>query len=141
MLDKCGSRSALCSLLLVAVMPSLLLNVGPNRGLLIHDHDHGGAHLHVLHGAAGAEYHHHQQLSDGKVAGDHHTDIVIVGSELARPRPATSDAPALLHALPAPPLILTALPMIPAIAHRTEGMAAGAPKTSLALQTCVQMLI
>jgi hypothetical protein len=146
MLLKSGAKSGVCSLLLLAVIPSLLLNVGPNRGLLIHDHDDDDAHVHVIHDSTVPG--HPQDLHDELVENDQdapkdtHTDILILGSDLARPRHTTAaDAPALILATPTPPWLFITSAVLPARQYSSLGMGAGPPNVSLASQTCLQILI
>src|SRR5215208_1833794 len=146
MLLKSAIKTAVCWLLLGAVIPSLLLNVGANRGLLIHDHDQDDPHLHVIHNSTDAEHPHdlHDELADKDkgAAEDNHTDLVILGSDLVRPRhTTTADAPALILAMPMPPWLFITSAVLPATQDSGLGMGAGLPNVSLASQTCIQILI
>jgi hypothetical protein len=147
MLLKSAAKTAVCWLLLVAVIPSLLLNVGANRGVLIHDHEDEDAHVHVIHGSPDAVGHHDRDeelaADERDTRGDGHTDIVILGSDLVRPRHTTAaDAPALIHALPMPSsMCIGMLAILPASHYSSGGMGAGPPNVSLACQTCVQFLV
>lgn len=141
MLLKNGAKFAVHCLLLVAVTPSLLLNIGPNRGLLIHDHDSDDAHVHVIQASTDADVHDDHEELHALNEKDTHTDILILGSDLARPRhTAAADAPALIATLPISVILITPV-MLPTAQHSSARFGAGPPNISLASQTCVQILI
>jgi hypothetical protein len=146
MLHKHGAKSAASrvfgAFLMLAVIPALLLNVGAGRALLIHDHDDEHTHTHLVTAAAEDEHDHGQDdpATDGHY--DHDSGILVLGNDLARSNHSnTSNAPAIIHALPALPSILNSLAVRPAWYYSIGETGAGLPHVSLASQTCVQILI
>jgi hypothetical protein len=146
MLLKFGTKSAVSWLILLGVLPSLFLNVGSGRALLIHDHEHEEAHAHVITAHVDAEHDHEQgeQAADYLAFDQRETNsrFIVLGNELARPKhSAATDAPAVVHTLPALPSILITIASPPESCSTIGDVGAGPPNVSLAFQTCVQILI
>lgn len=145
------ARRLVCVLLLLACAPSLLLNVGMGRGLLIHDHAEGALHTHILAGDLRTEPGHRHEdhyaagprnpaTSFDDPAENCHHDAVIPGSELACGKKASSvtdPASVFLHPLP---LILATSPR-PSALPRLAGSSSGVSGTRTFELTCLRAVI
>ena len=146
MLLKFGAKSAVSWLILLGVLPSLLLNVGSGRALLIHDHDHEDTHGHVITAHVEEEHdHEHGELAVDYLGFDQdetNSHFIVLGNELVRPKHSTAtDAPAGVDALPALPSIIITVASPLGSYYAIGVVGAGPPNVSLASQTCVQILI
>ena len=145
------TRRVVGSLLLVACGPSLLLNVGPGRGLLIHGHgDEVHTHLIAAHADTEPNHRHDDHYGAGRAesAGKvdtppepcHH-DAVIPGSEIAcaKQSKTLTDATSVCTQ-PLPPILATS-PSSPPAPNLADPPAGAFGPTDLACLRVVILLI
>lgn len=124
-------------LLLVACLPSLLMNMGMGRSMVVHGHDDQSYHAHVVYLAAGDHHHHwhgdlheHEGAEDSDSAetdaDDAHGDALIRGAEATAAKKESSEQIAIAAATLIPSLLssLSILDSAP-VADRPHGVSAG----------------
>ena len=148
-------RQVLGALLLLACLPSLLLNVGTGRGVLFHDHEGTTLHTHVVSTAVEHGHRHwHTDVhadrgnaadADGSVTPleQHHDGPVIRGAEATASRKDDSSQRIVsLKVLSVASVLLTAQTSafpLPTVA--SHGLAGGTRHTELACLRAVVLLI